>query len=154
MHNLFNESPLAYWLSLFPSASRSCPRFMALAEAILRQAADLAALAQSIVPGFSFATAVGGQLDALGASVSIPRQEGWDDETYRGVLLRKLKLWTWDGMNASVPDFLASGETLKDNGDGSVTVTTASLPLPANVCKYSLFYVSGRFALRISLKDS
>ena len=142
------------YLSLFPAYTRSRPRFAALAEAILRQAVDLITLAQSIAPGFSFAQATGIQLDALGGSVGIPWQEGWDDETYRGVLLRKLKLWTWDGMNASVPDFLASGETLKDNGDGSVTVTTASLPLPANVCKYSLFYVSGRFALRISLKDS
>ena len=120
------------YLSLFPAYTRSRPRFVALAEAILRQAVDLITLAQSIAPGFSFAQATGIQLDALGGSVGVPRQEGWDDETYRGVLLRKLKLWTWDGMNASVPDFLASGETLKDNGDGSVTVTTASLPLPAN----------------------
>ena len=120
------------YLSLFPAYTRSRPRFAALAEAILRQAVDLITLVQSIAPGFSFASAAGVQLDALGGSVGIPRQEGWDDETYRGVLLRKLKLWTWDGMNESVPDFLASGETLKDNSNGSATVTTGTLPLPAN----------------------
>ena len=120
------------YLSLFPAYTRSKPRFAALAEAILRQAVDLITLAQSIAPGFSFAGAAGIQLDALGGSIGVPRQESWDDETYRSVLLRKLKLWTWDGMNESVPDFLASGETLKDNSNGSVTVTTASLPLPAN----------------------
>ena len=120
------------YLSLFPAYTRSRPRFAALAEAILRQAVDLITLVQDIAPGFSFANAAGVQLDALGESVGIPRTEGWDDETYRGVLLRKLKLWTWDGMNESVPDFLASGETLKDNSNGSVTVTTGTLPLPAN----------------------
>ena len=131
MHNFFNENPLAYWLSLFPSASRSCPRFMALAEAILRQAADLAALAQAIVPGFSFATAVGGQLDALGASVSVPRQEGWNDETYRSVLLRKLKRFTWDGTNETVSDYLENGESLTDGGNNSVSVQAIGLPLDA-----------------------
>ena len=120
------------YLSLFPAYTRSRPRFAALAEAILRQTVDLITLARSIAPGFCFANAVGVQLDALGGSVGIPRQEGWDDETYRSVLLRKLKIWTWDGMNGSVPDFLAAGETFKDNGDGSVTVTTGPLPLPAN----------------------
>ena len=120
---------LEYYLSLFPSYTRSKPRFAALAEAILRQATDLITLAQSIAPGFSFAHAVGVQLDALGASVMIPRQAGWSDETYRSVLLKKLKLWTWDGRNDSVGDYLDTGESLKDNGNNSVTaVTTGALP--------------------------
>ena len=103
---------------------------MALAEAILQQASDLAALAQQTVPGFSFAAAVGEQLDALGASVFIPRQAGWDDETYRSVLLRKLKRFTWDGTNETLRDCLQDGETLKDNANGTVTVRTSALPLP------------------------
>ena len=118
------------YLSLFPAYVREKPRFMALTEAILRQAIDLITLVQSIAPGFSFAHAVGAQLDALGASVGVPRQDGWNDETYRGVLLRKLKLWTWNGMNETVSDYLESGETFRDNVNGSVTVS-ASLPLPA-----------------------
>ena len=121
---------IANYLSLFPAYTRDKPRFMALAEAILRQAVDLLTLVQNIAPGFSFASAAGVQLDALGASVGIPRQAGWSDDTYRSVLLRKLKLFTWNGMNDTVPDYLESGETYKDNANGSVTVS-ASLPLPA-----------------------
>ena len=122
---------LAFYLALFPAFSREKPRFSALAEAVLRQAADLIALVPSLASGFSFASAVGVQLDALGASVSIPRQEGWSDETYRAVLLKKLKLCTWDGTNETSFNFLDEGETLIDNCDGTVTAT-ASLPLPAN----------------------
>ena len=119
------------YLNLFPAYSREKPRFSALAEAVLRQAADLIALVPQLASGFSFTSAVGAQLDLLGASVSVPRQEGWDDETYRSVLLRKLKRFTWDGTNETSFDFLDEGETLIDNCNGTVTAT-ASLPLPAN----------------------
>ena len=109
------------------------PRFIALAEAVLRQAADLIALIPSLESGFSFAFAEGIQLDLLGESIGIPRQQGWDDETYRSVLLRKLKLWTWDGTNESSFDYLSEGETLNDNGDGTVTVSSEDpLPIPEN----------------------
>ena len=107
------------------------PRFSALAEAVLRQAADLIALAPSLASGFSFASAAGIQLDALGSSVSVPRQEGWSDETYRAVLLKKLKLNTWDGTNETSFSFVEDGETFIDNCNGTVTAYSA-LPLPAN----------------------
>ena len=119
------------YLALFPAFSREMPRFSALAEAVLRQAADLIALVPSLASGFSFAFAEGVQLDALGASVSVPRQEGWDDETYRAVLLKKLKLNTWDGTNETSFSFVEEGETFIDNCNGTVTAGTA-LPLPAN----------------------
>ena len=123
---------LDFYLSLFPAYTRDKPRFMALAEAVLRQAADLMALVPATESGFSFACAEGIQLDALGESVSVPRETGWDDETYRGVLLRKLKRFTWDGTNGTVSAFLREGENLADNGDGTVTVQTPGpLPLPA-----------------------
>ena len=119
------------YLALFPAFSREKPRFSALAEAVLRQAVDLIALVPSLASGFSFTSAEGVQLDALGASVSIPRQEGWDDETYRAVLLKKLKLNTWDGTNETSFSFVEEGETFIDNCNGTVTAGTA-LPLPAN----------------------
>ena len=119
------------YLALFPAFSRKMPRFSALAEAVLRQAADLIALVPSLASGFSFAFAEGIRLDALGASVSVPRQESWDDETYRAVLLKKLKLNTWDGTNETSFSFVEEGETFIDNCNGTVTAGTA-LPLPAN----------------------
>ena len=97
------------YLSLFPAYTRDMPRFSALAEAVLRQAIDLMALVSGLVSGFSFAHAEGIQLDVLGESVSLSRQEGWDDETYRSVLLKKLKLFTWDGSNESSFDYLDAG---------------------------------------------
>ena len=118
------------YMNLFPAFSREKPRFAALAEAVLRQVADLIALVPQLASGFSFALAEGIQLDALGESVRILRQPGWDDETYRKVLLRKLKLNTWDGSNETSFDYLEEGETFCDNVNGTVTVRTPS-PLPA-----------------------
>ena len=115
---------LAYYLSLFPAFSREKARFSALAEAVLRQVTDLMALVPEMASGFSFASAAGVQLDALGESVCIPRLEGWDDETYRSVLLRKLKLYTWDGTNETSFGFVEDGETFADNGNGTVTART------------------------------
>ena len=118
------------YMNLLPAYTREQPRFAALAEAVLLQAADLIALVPQLASGFSFALAEGIQLDALGESFRIPRQPGWDDETYRKVLLRKLKLNTWNGTNETAFDYLEEGETFCDNGNGTVTVRTPS-PLPA-----------------------
>jgi len=104
---------------------------MALTSAVLRQACDLVSLMPQLASGFSFASASGVQLDALGASAGIPRQEGWEDETYRAVLLRKLRIWSWDGTNETAGEFLLPGETLRDNGNNSVAVSADLLPLPA-----------------------
>ena len=125
------SDPLSFYISLFPGASRGKERFMALASAVLRQACDLVSLMPRLASGFSFASASGVQLDALGASAGIPRQEGWEDETYRRVLLRKLRIWSWDGTNETAGEFLLPGETLLDNGNNSVTVSAGLLPLPA-----------------------
>ena len=119
------------YLSLFPGSSREKPKFMALAAAVLRQAKDLITLARNIAPGFSVGSAVGVQLDAVGLSCGISRQEGCSDATYRNVLLRKLKRNTWDGTDETVSQYLVAGESLVDNGDGTVTVQAPGLPLPA-----------------------
>lgn len=120
----------ADYLSLFPAYTRDKPHFIALAEAVLRQVTDLMSLVPQMASGFSFAHAEGVQLDALGGTVGIIRQEGWDDETYRSVLLKKLKLFTWDGTNERAFDFVEEGETFVDNDDGTVTART-DVPLPA-----------------------
>ena len=134
------------WLSLFPGASRDRPRFMALAEAILRQAENLAALAVQIQAGFSFARAEGIQLDQIAEAIGLNRRDiGADvpDETFRQYLLAKLALWTWDGTNKTVPEVLGialPGSTQTDNGDGTVSITglfpmelEKSFPIPAGI---------------------
>ena len=123
---------LSDYMSLFPSYTRDLPRFFALAEAVLRQAADLIALIPNLESGLSVDGAAGAQLDALGASFCTPRQQGWDDETYRDVLRRKLKRVHWDGRNGTVSEFLSDGDSVADHDDWTVTVRTSDpLPLPA-----------------------
>ena len=132
------------WLSLFPGASRDRPRFMALAEAVLRQVSDLAALTAQTQAGFSFARAEGIQLDQIAAAIGLNRSDiGTDmpDETFRQYLLAKLALWTWDGTNKTVPEVLGialPGSTQTDNGDGTVSITGINgevagkvIPIPA-----------------------
>ena len=121
---------LAGYLAMFPAYTREMPHFTALAGAVLRQAADLMALVPGLASGFSFAHAEGTRLDALGESVRISRREGWDDETYRRILLKKLKLFTWDGTNETAFGVRGEGETLTDGGDGTVSAHP-DLPLPA-----------------------
>ena len=118
------------YLSLFPAYTRDRPRFIALAGAVLRQVMDLMDLVPQLASGFSFAHAEGVQLDALGGSVGIIRQESRDDESYRRVLLKKLKLYTWDGTNERAFDFAEEGEVFVDNDDGTVTARTDA-PLTA-----------------------
>ena len=128
-------------LSLFPASTREHPRFMAFAEAVLRQAADLFPLIASLQSGYSFASAEGIQLDMLAESIGLRRESGMADEPFRQYLLAKLALWTWDGTNETVPAVLAAGlpgSTENDNQDGTVTVEPAGiprewLPVPAGV---------------------
>ena len=119
------------YMTLFPGYIRDKPRFAALAAAVLQQVNDLIALVPELESGFSVAHAVGAQLDALGVSLSIPRQSGWDDETYRCILLRKLRRNQWDGLNESAFDDVDEGETFTDNCNGTVTATTVEA-VPAN----------------------
>ena len=126
------------YLALFPGASREKPRFMALAQAVLQQVVDLMTLIETIQSGFSFASAVGSQLDAIAEAVGLSREYGMTDEDFRAYLLQKLKLWTWDGTNVNAPAVLPEGVTETDNRDGTVTVSPAGtrqdlLPIPAGV---------------------
>ena len=128
------------YMTLFPGYTRDKPRFTALAAAVLQQVYDLIALVPELESGFSVAHAVGEQLDALGVSLSIPRQSGWNDETYRSILLRKLRRNQWNGLNDSAFEYVDEGETFTDNCNGTVTATTVEavpakeiMPVPMGV---------------------
>ena len=112
------------YMTLFPGYTRDKPHFAALAAAVLQQVNDLIALVPELESGFSVAHAVGIQLDALGVSLSIPRKNGWDDETYRSILQRKLRRNQWNGLNDSAFEYVDEGETFIDNCNGTVTAAT------------------------------
>ena len=112
------------YMTLFPGYTRDKPRFAALVAAVLQQVNDLIALIPEVESGFSVAHAVGEQLDALGVSLSIPRQSGWNDETYRSILQRKLRRNQWNGLNDSAFEYIDAGETFIDNCNGTVTAVT------------------------------
>ena len=128
------------YMTLFPGYTRDKPHFAALAAAVMQQVNDLIALVPELESGFSVAHAVGAQLDALGASLSSPRQSGWDDETYRSILLRKLRRNQWNGLNDSAFEYVDEGETFCDNGDGTVSSVTVEavdagdvMPVPMGI---------------------
>ena len=134
------------WISLFPGASRDKPHFMALAEAVLRQVSDLLPLIAQLQSGFSFAEAQGVQLDQIAGIVGLKRADigvNVQDESFRQYLLAKLALWTWDGINQTVPEVLGialPGSTQVDCRDGTVTVNIENnlppekvFPVPAGV---------------------
>ncbi len=121
------------YMTLFPGYTRDKPRFAALAAAVLQQVNDLIALVPELESGFSVAHAVGAQLDALGVSLSIPRQSGWNDETYRSILMRKLRRNQWNGLNSSAFEYVDEGETFTDNCNGTVTATTVEAVLAKDV---------------------
>ena len=132
------------YMTLFPSFTRNLPRFSALAEAVLSQVNDLIAAVQSMNAAFSVSSAAGAQLDALGASVGVPRPEGMSDADFRQVLTAKLVLFRWNGANDTAQALLSRifpGSTICDNLNGTVTVHPVSAlqseqklyPLPAGV---------------------
>jgi len=117
------------YLSLFPGASREKPRFMALAEAVLRQVTDLQEVIGTMNGAFSFAGAEGVQLDAFAEALGIRRAELGEnvpDSAFRQYIRGKLALRRWDGKNGTaqaVLDEALPGRIETDNQDGTVTVS-------------------------------
>lgn len=95
---------LTSYLSLFPGATREHPRFMALAEALLRQVMDLQNAVAAIPAVFSLSGAVGAQLDAVAEAMRLSRADSPSgaaatDAQFRAFLLEKARSWKWDGTN-------------------------------------------------------
>ena len=136
---------LSLHLSLFSPVHQQKPRFMALASAVLSQAADLLSLYRSAVlsqaadllslyrsalpSALSPESAEGFQLDTLGLLAGIPRPSAsTSDADYRAYLRAKTALHHWDGTNGSLPALLAEAfpgmdARLTDNQDGTVTAS-------------------------------
>ena len=92
------------YIFLFPGATREKPRFMALAQAVLAQAADLLALVLSLPEAYSLGLAVGRQLDCLAAALVLtragsPQGAAATDAQFRTFIQEKLALWRTDGTN-------------------------------------------------------
>ena len=127
---------LESYLEMFPAATREKPRFMALAGAVMTQAAELLALVQTEIPAaYDLESASGRQLDALGELLNVPRpMPSTSDEDYRFLLRAKIAVHHWDGTNESLPGVLAAAfpgrdAKLIDNQDGTVTAfVSGNLP--------------------------
>ena len=124
------------YLDCFSSAVREMPRFMALAEAVLKQVNDLMALVSALPAAVSLEEAVGVQLDRLGLSLGVLRPLSMPDADYRSLIQKKLRLWRWNGTNEEVPAVLSAIDpegAQRDNDNLSVTITpSASLPVSAS----------------------
>ena len=98
---------------------------MALAEAVLGQVADLAALFDEAA--FSLENAEGFFLDTLGEISGVARTTpGMTDAEFREYLRQMIALHHWDGTNGSLKETLdqafPEGEAeIVDNMDGTVT---------------------------------
>ena len=131
------------YLSLFPGASREKSRFMALAEAVLRQVLDLQAVVSQVNQSFSVEEVQGIQLDAFGKALGVRREDvgqNASDAAYRRYIQSKLALWRWDGSNGTAQAVLSEslpGRREMDNQDVTVSVSPAGrkdlVPAPAGV---------------------
>ena len=128
--------------------NRMKARFSAWAAAVLEQAYDLFRLADGVVAGLDLETAVGTQLDLIGALARVSRPVGAGDAAYRDYLLARIAAKNWDGTNEGLAETLAfafpgRNARLVDNMDGTVTAELDGpetgfdlaeiFPLPAGV---------------------
>ena len=139
----------ADYLSLFSPFNQQKPRLMALASAVLSQAADLSALVLEAFPeAWSLETARGRQLDGLGTLLNVPRPApSTSDDDYRFLLRARIAANHWDGTNGTLPAALEAAfpgreARLIDNMDGTVTASVSGdlpfsmedlFPVPAGI---------------------
>ena len=133
------------YLALFPGVTREKVRFMALAEAVLRQVTDLQDVIATINSAYSVGEAAGVQLDAFAEALGIRRAELGEnvpDSAFRQYIRGKLVLRRWDGTNGTAQaalDEALPGRTETDNQDGTATVSPdgerwkALVPVPAGI---------------------
>ena len=133
------ETVLPYlkpYLDLLSPVHQGKPRFMALCNTVLIQAAHLLRLYAELLPeAFDPDKAKGVQLNTLGQLVGVSRPKlTTSDADFRAYLRAWIQLHHWDGTNGTLPETLSAAfpgqdARLIDNGDGTVTASIiGSLP--------------------------
>jgi hypothetical protein len=98
--------PLSYYLSLITSEYQSSPKFLAFVQAMIKKLDDATNCLLDFTNAFDLNSAVGVQLDSLGAILGISRTLPFQptsgspilgDGDYRTLLLAKVYLNLWDG---------------------------------------------------------
>jgi Protein of unknown function (DUF2612) len=129
--------PPDYYLGLVTSQYQLAPRMMTWLASILQYLVDASNCAQTFTVNFDINTAVGVQLDLLGAIMNTPRLVPFqpskgvspilDDVTYRILLLATIAKSVWDGRVQSIypvwGQLFPGGKIIVvDNQDMSLTV--------------------------------
>lgn len=98
--------PLSYYLSLVTSQYQSSPKFLAFVKAMIQKLDDASNCLLSFTDAFDLDTAVGAQLDVLGAILGTSRTLPFQptsgspvlgDSDYRTLLRAKVYLNLWNG---------------------------------------------------------
>ena len=126
------------YLEKITSAHITRERFMAWLRALVEMACQAGTLAEGMDEAFNVETAVGAQLDMIGAVVGISRELPYAsqyvtggvmaDTEYRNAINAKILRNQWDGTNGSLPLLWQSvypslQMSYTDNQDMSMTVT-------------------------------
>jgi hypothetical protein len=120
------------------------PRFMALLESFVASAQALEVALQAVLNESSIETAVGAQLDQLGAVVGQPRK-GLDDATYRVLIKAKILV---NKSSGTIPDLIAifvacaaSSPVVKDGGNATVVVSLLQHAEDADLIPFFLAFL-------------
>lgn len=134
----YGGTAVPYYRSLVTSEYQNSPKFLALLSAALQPIDDLFSCLVNMDFAFYLDTAVGAQLDMIGAIVGTKRQVGFqpsngvspilDDLTFRVLLKAKVARNHWDGKISSLQTtwkqlFPGGTISIQDNQNMSISVT-------------------------------
>jgi hypothetical protein len=131
---------------LVTSQHATKPKYIQWLDALCAPLLACQALSQSLPDVYSVETAIGEQLDAVGAMIGLDRRQSvagfglviLSDVDYRFFLRGRIKTNTWDGTNQSYQDLLdyvfnqpGQSVVLVDNQDMSFSLLVFGVPLTA-----------------------
>ncbi|CAK9249995.1 unnamed protein product [Sphagnum jensenii] len=134
--------PLSYYLNLFTSEYQTCPNFLSWAAASWQPIDDLTSLLSTMPQNFNLNSAVGVQLDTIGAIIGVSRTVNFqpsngvspvlNDVVYKQLLQATIGINKWDGRLVSIYDIwksvFSSGEiVVNDNQNMTCTIIIAGV---------------------------